>query len=409
LRRVKRLAIGCCALVVAAGCGGASAPANSKLLVIVVNAPFSKAPFIGKTIYQGAELAAKQIDVRGISTASATYTMKVVKMDSALSPQQALNNVRKAVAENAIAIVDEGTGIDASWKIANAAHIPICITYAGGEGLVDPATRPNVFRIAPTDHGIAFRYAEYLAPQHYRVGFIHDDSNYGQEGEVAFKDAFGSIPKTVATDITVPAAAPDIAPQVLAARRAGSTALLVWAEPTTIAEVIRAARGAGWNVPIFASPTGEDPLVRQQLSDHVSWVDGLTFAAGRMTAEVGPGPFLAFQKAYEGAFGPDLVGVESKGRAVVEPPDYAMYSYDFVKLLAEAVKKANSTDGSKVIDLLNQVDVTGANGDERGFNEKNHDGVVDDDVYFGVFHDMIYTPVKNDPLSSTLDVIKQTG
>jgi ABC-type branched-subunit amino acid transport system substrate-binding protein len=402
------LALGCCAALLVAACGGNSAPTNSKQLVIFVNAPFSSAPFIGKTIYQGAELAAKQIDVHGISTASGSFTLKVEKMDSALSPQQALNNVRKAVSEHAVAIVDEGTGIDASWKVANAAHIPICITYAGGEGLVDPATRPNVFRIAPTDHGIAFRYAEYLAPQHYKVGFIHDDSDYGQEGEVAFKAAFGTIPKTVATDITVPTGAPDVAPQVLAARRAGSTALLVWAEPSTIAEVIRAARGAGWNVPIFTSPTGEDPLVRQQLSDHVSWVDGLTFAAGRMTAEVGPGPFLAFQKAYETAFGPDLVGVQSKGHAVVQPPDYAMYSYDFVKLLAEAIKKGNSTDGSKVIDLLNQVDITGANGDERGFNEKNHDGVVDDDVYFGVFHNMTYTPTQNDPLSSTLDVIKQT-
>jgi len=55
------------------------------------------------------------------------------------------------------------------------------------------------------------------------------------------------------------------------------------------------------------------------------------------------------------------------------------------------------------------VDTRGANGDERGFNEKNHDGVVDDDVYFAVFHDMTYSPVKDDPLSSTLPTIPQTG
>jgi hypothetical protein len=34
--------------------------------------------------------------------------------------------------------------------------------------------------------------------------------------------------------------------------------------------------------------------------------------------------------------------------------------------------------------------------------------VVDDDVYFAVFRDMTFTPVKDDPLSSTLDVIEQT-
>ena len=43
--------------------------------------------------------------------------------------------------------------------------VPIGITYQGGVGLVDPVKRPNVFRVAPTDHGMAFRFAEYLDPE----------------------------------------------------------------------------------------------------------------------------------------------------------------------------------------------------------------------------------------------------
>ena len=49
----------------------------------------------------------------------------------------------------------------------------------------------------------------------------------------------------------------------------------------------------------------------------------------------------------------------------------------------------------------------GANGDERGFNQNNHEGVVDDDVYFAVFHDMTFRPVQDDPLSSTLPALRQ--
>jgi len=128
-----------------------------------------------------------------------------------------------------------------------------------------------------------------------------------------------------------------------------------------------------------------------------------------MTAERGPGPFLAFERAYEKAFGPDEVGVKtSEGKAVIQPPEYSMYAYDFVNVLAAAIRAAHGTGRSAVLDALNQVDVRGANGDERGFNEKNHEGVVDDDVYFAVFHDMTFSPVKDDPLSSTLDVIPQT-
>jgi hypothetical protein len=94
---------------------------------------------------------------------------------------------------------------------------------------------------------------------------------------------------------------------------------------------------------------------------------------------------------------------------VIAPPDYAMYSYDFVNVLAAAVQRAGGTDPGKVLTALNQVSTRGANGDERGFNERNHEGVVDDDVYFGRFEDMTYAPVKDDPLSATLPTIPQEG
>ena len=104
-----------------------------------------------------------------------------------------------------------------------------------------------------------------------------------------------------------------------------------------------------------------------------------------------------------------LVGVKtSDGAQVVQPPDYAMYSYDFVNVLAAAIQRAGGvSDRKKVLAALNQVSVAGANGDQRGFNERNHEGVVDDDVYFAKFEDMIYKPVKDDPLSKTLVPIEQ--
>jgi branched-chain amino acid transport system substrate-binding protein len=308
-----------------------------------------------------------------------------------------------------VAVVDEGTGLDASWRVAADAKLPICVVYQGGLGFVDPQERPNVFRVAPTDHGVAFRLAEYLIPKGLRIAFLHDDTDYGQQGHAVFATAFGRNPEAVTADITVPGEADDVSPQVLEARRSNATALLVWARGSTIAKVLRAARSAGWDVPVYAPPSGQDPLIRQQLSDHPEWVDGLTFASGRMTAERGPEPFLAFQRAYERAFGPDMVGVKTAaGKEVIQPPEYGMYPYDFVNVLAAAIRAAHGSDPTAVLDALNQVDVRGANGDERGFNEKNHEGVVDDDVYFAIFHDMTFAPVKDDPLSATLDTIDQT-
>ena len=103
------------------------------------------------------------------------------------------------------------------------------------------------------------------------------------------------------------------------------------------------------------------------------------------------------------------MGVKTRaGLEVIQPPETAMYAYDFVNLLAAAVLKAGSTDPPKIAAALEEVTTEGANGDERSFNKVNHDGVVDDDVYFARFRDMTYAPVKDDPLSATLPRIPQT-
>jgi ABC-type branched-subunit amino acid transport system substrate-binding protein len=209
----------------------------------------------------------------------------------------------------------------------------------------------------------------------------------------------------------LPAGQTDLSPQILRARRAGATALLVWGIPSTIADVVIAARSRGWKVPVYTPPAGADPVVRQELADHPDWVDGLTFASGRMTAELGTAAFAAFEAQYRAVFGPDYVGVKtSRGTRVTEPPEYAMYPYDFVNLLFVAIQQAKDpTDGKAVLAALNEVSTRGANGDFRGFNRRNHEGVVDDDVYFATFHDMTYAPVKDDPLSATLPTISQEG
>jgi ABC-type branched-subunit amino acid transport system substrate-binding protein len=398
------------ALLLLAACGGASKRSSDERtpLVVAVNAPFSRTPYLGRAIEDVARLAAREVNANGIRVGGKTYDLKVETLDSGLSPARAVSNVRRAVGRHAVAIVDEGTGIEASWRIARASGTPVGVVFEGGKQVVDPAARPNVFRVAPTDHGVAFRLAEYLIPKGLHVALLHDDSEYGSAGADALRSAFSRNRSSVAGDYTVPADALDVAPQVLRARRAGATALLVWGRPATVAATITAARTAGWEVPIYTAPTGADPLVRQQLADHPSWVDGLTFAGGRLTAEVGTGPFQAFEQKVESAYGVDRVGVKTRrGDEVIQPPETAMYAYDFVNLVAAAILHAGSVEPAAVTKALNEVTVQGANGDQRGFNQHNHEAVVDDDVYFARFHDMTYAPVTDDPLSATLPTVDQ--
>jgi ABC-type branched-subunit amino acid transport system substrate-binding protein len=397
------------ALLAVTGCGK-SGRQSGGTVVIAVDVPITGSPYIAQTIKNGVELATSGINAGGgliVGTKSYHVTVKVY--DNHLSARTAVEDTRNALNAHAVAIVTDGTGVDATWQIANGDHVPIGIVYDGGSGLVDPATRPNVFRIAPTNHGIAFRYAEYLIPKKLKVGLLHDDSAYGQEGAADIERAFSENPKSVAIRMTLPAGSSDLSAQILRARRSGATALLVWGQPPTIAAVLTAARSLGWNVPVYTPPTGGDPFVRQRLADHPDWVDGLTFSGGRLTAEVGPGPFESFQSQYESTYGADRVGVRTAaGKPVIQPPEFAMYASDFVHVLLAALTRAGTLDQAKVLQELTQVTTQGANGDERGFNQHSHEGVVDDDVYFARFHDMTYAPVQDDPLSSTLPTIPQT-
>jgi ABC-type branched-subunit amino acid transport system substrate-binding protein len=409
---VRRLAILLAGLaLLAAGCGS-SPGSKSDLgsLVIAVDVPVSGSPYVAQTIRQGVELAAQSLNAGGgVRAGDRSYLLKVKLYDNHLSARRAVENTRRALDAGAVAIVTDGTGIDATWQLARRDGVSICITYDGGTGLVEAAERPNVFRIAPTNHGIAFRYAEYLIPKKLKVALLSDDSAYGRVGAADVSRAFSSNPEAVALKLTLPAGQPDVSPQILRTRRSGATALLVWGQPPTIAAVLSAARSIGWDVPVYAPPTGADPFIRQQLADHPDWVDGLTFASGRMTAEVGTAPFVSFQSQYESTYGADRVGVKTMdGEPVFQPPEFAMYSYDFVHVLAAAVARAASIEPEKVTAALNQVVTQGANGDERGFNEHSHEGVVDDDVYFARFRDMTFRPVSDDPLSATLPPISQT-
>jgi len=396
--------------LLAAGCGKSSSNGDLGHLTVVVDVPVTGSPYVAQTIRQGVELATSNLNAGGgVRAGEKSYLLDVKLYDNHLSARKAVEDTRRALDADAVAIVTDGTGVDATRQLAERDGVPIAITYDGGSGLVDAEKRPNVFRIAPTNHGIAFRYAEYLIPKKLKVALLADDSAYGREGAADLDRAFASNPEAVATKLTLPAGQSDLTPQILRVKRSGATALLVWGQPPTIAAVLSAARSTGWKVPVYAPPTGADPFIRQQLADHADWVDGLTFASGRMTAEVGTAPFLSFQSQYDSTYGADKVGVKtSRGQPVLQPPEFAMYAYDFVHVLTAATIRAASTDPEKITAALNQVTTQGANGDERGFNEHNHEGVVDDDVYFARFRDMTYSPVVDDPLSSTLPAIPQT-
>ena len=397
---MKRLALIALLAVGVTACGSGGAAATKGEALIVVSAPLTAQPWVGRFAERGAQLAARQLNEAG---GAAGRKVVVQVLDNGGSPQRAVANARTAVARGAVALVTDGVGAVAVSDVTDPVSLPVFLVFEGGASLIDPAQRPTLFRMAPANKPMATRLSDYLSDKTKVAGLIADDSTYGREGAAQTRIAFRRNEIRLAADVSVPEGSSDVAPQVLAARRGGAQALVVWARATGVAAVVRAARSSGWQVPVYSGPTAEDPLVRQRLADHPDWLDGLTFVSFRITSETGPAPFAAYRKAYEKAFGADRVGVGD----VVAPPDWSMYSYDAVKLVALALKNAGGTTGRPLMAALEKTVETGANGDERGFGPEDREGVSPDDMYFGRFHQMRFAPVTDDILSTGLPAVPQ--
>ena len=409
MRPAPRLASGLLACVTSLGavaCSGGSSSGTD--LAIFVSAPVSTAPWIATFERNGAELAADELNAAGgVEFGGHKHKVVITVRDNAGSPQRAAADARAAVNAHAAALIIDGVGAGAVADVARPASLPVFVVFDGGSSVVDPSSRPTLFRMAPADKPMSIRLADYLADRHPKVAILADDSSYGADGLAAMKAGFARDEIGVVSTGVVAAGSSDVTARILAARQAGATTLVVWAGAPVLAAAIQAARSAGWQVPIWAGPTGEDPLVRQRLASHVDWLNGVGFVSFRITAEVGTKPFAAYRAKYEKKFGVDKVGVRQEGKDVVAPPDWSMYPYDTVRLVAAALDKSGAIGPPLLRTLEGNVVITGANGDERGFSESTREGVSPDDMYFALFHGFTFAPVTDDLLSQNLPAVDQ--
>lgn len=394
---MRRMAAAALLLLTACTDGGGTAGPGK--VTIVVSAPLSTSPWVAESVVRGTRLAVDELNAAG-------KKYRVVELDHADNVQRAQANARRAVDEKAAAIVTDGVGAVAVAGVTEPARLPVFVTFEGGEGIVDETARPALFRMAPANRPMAVRLTDYLAGKRPKLAVLTDDSGYGRDGRADLERAIAQNDLNVTAKVEL-ATGSDPAPQVLAARQSGADTLLVWARAPVLASVITAARSRGWSVPIWSGPTAEDPVVRQQLAQHPEWMNGVGFVSFRMTAEIGPEPFQEFRQKYEAKYGPHRIGVTDGGREVVQPPDWAMYGYDAVKLLDAALARTKGETGQALVDALNEVSITGANGDERSYLPRNHEGVSSDDMYIAVYERMRYRPAKDDILSASLPEVPQ--
>lgn len=247
-------AIALALLVLLPGC--AQQARQDDELLFVVSAPLTAQPWVGEFVQRGAELAAAELEAEG-------REVRVEVLDNGGSPQRAVANARTAVSRGATAVITDGVGAVAVAEVTDPVSLPVFVVFEGGASIVDPRERPTIFRLAPANAPMSRRLADYVSEKASKVALLADATSYGREGAAATKQNLGRNAISLVSEASLPEGGGDVAAQVLEARRSGAQALIVWARATGVAAVVRAARSAGWDVPVYTGPTGEDPLVRQ--------------------------------------------------------------------------------------------------------------------------------------------------
>ena len=400
---VTALAIG--ALAACGGSTGNSAGtgSGSNRILIGLDIPVSADPFVAGVIQRGADLAVREANAKGITLNGTTYTLALRVYDDNNQPSQSAQNVSSAIGDGAVAVIEDGIGAATSAPRGAAADVPEIDIANGTATLMDPAGRPSLFRLGIANDAAANRLGSYIAQSLKKVAIIHDDSASGRDGAEQLKMALATAGATGDPTIEVPASSATFDAQLQEVLASQAGGLAIWGSDIFVAKVVKSAATANLHLPIFTGPSGESPAVRATAGGAAT--DGLRFVSSRLTSEGDSASFGQFEHRLAAAEGgPTDAGFkDAEGREIRQPNDFDFFSYDAVNLVVAALKKQNSVaPGQALVSTIGSVKVTSANGDTRGFNPQNHEGVADDDMYVSVIHDMKYAPVKDETLSKTL-------
>jgi branched-chain amino acid transport system substrate-binding protein len=192
-----------------------------------------------------------------------------------------------------------------------------------------------------------------------RVAIITDNSDLGQAIGKAFRGAIEKSGIQVAEDEVVPLGATTATPQMQKIRGANPDAMFVAGVVTaTNVLIFKAYRELGLKFPIHASYNLSVPIY---MTAAKGLVDGITFVDAY-------DPDKPEVKAFEAAY---------RRETGKEPVNLSGYGYDGIHLVAEAIKKAGSTDKEKIraaMQSISYAGVMGAKGMKYSFPEGKRTG-----------------------------------
>ncbi len=241
--------------------------------------------------------------------------------------------------------------------------------------LIDPVKFPNAFRMAPylTQWDDANRHYILDIMKVKKVAVIGDNTGYGTTATAEAVAAFKKAGADVVYDAVVDANAQDLSPYLLRARAGGAEAVAVWSDSTGMNARMMNARGQlGWDVVFSGHPALGSGDVLRLLEKPAYW-DKVYVIGCKACSFDDKGNLPAPTQAFVD---------EVKGK--IELSDTSLYwvmvGVDGVRLVADAVAKAGSSDPDAIIGYWNHITKWPGLYGHYSFTPTDHNGYPTDEI-----------------------------
>ncbi|WP_418122756.1 ABC transporter substrate-binding protein [Variovorax sp. 375MFSha3.1] len=302
--------------------------------------------------------------------------LALVTRDDVSAPPKSIQNMSDLIDNEKVAAVfgPTNSGNAMAWKhIANQKKIPVLGNVGSGTDItkpMSPGADNYMFRVSMVDReqvAALMAYVKKNTAGSKVVGLMAETTGYGQGGLKDMEEIAKLQDIKIAATERFGVGDTDMTSQLSKMKAANVDTVVVWAQGTPIAQLVRSMEKINYF-----------PLTL------TSWAaDNITFydAAGKQLAEkpifmrtVSETRTPAQQKLF------DRIGAKLKAPGSFS---FALHGYDSVQLLAQAMKQANSTDGAAVRAALEDLK-TPVQGVlktyDKPFSKTNHEALTAKDL-----------------------------
>jgi branched-chain amino acid transport system substrate-binding protein len=356
-------------LLVLAGCSSSGEDSSDGPIRVGLTVPLTgNYQALGTGDQQGAQIAVEQINADGGIDGR---KIELVIKDDKTQPDQSVLAFNSHRSEGAVAV------IGSSFSNSALATIPLAdrnsmpyLSLAAADQQVDPV-RKFAFQIPARSSTYAEQTLKYLrASKITRIALAHDTkSSYAVAGYEAVKEKASRYGLTVVVDRAFDTGTQDFSAVFAPVRTSGAQAVFVWATGPPAVIATKQFASAGLSMPLILTGAQGTPLFTEPAGAAAENVV-LSAAIGVIGQRLPAGDL---KQAV------DKLATDYQKKYGTYPPQFAIDGYCGVIVLAEAIRKAGSTDGEKVRAALEELSLLTPNG-RYEYSADDHSGLSTDNV-----------------------------